>query len=70
MRGHVDTRVSLTPIHLYTPLQINLLRSDLYRTEFGAIYLGPAISIIPIVIFFCIMSRYIISGLTLGGVKE
>ncbi|MDR1950070.1 MAG: carbohydrate ABC transporter permease [Spirochaetaceae bacterium] len=52
------------------PLQINLLRSDLYRTEFGAIYLGLAISIIPIIIFFCFVSRYIISGITLGGIKE
>jgi multiple sugar transport system permease protein len=52
------------------PLQIQLLRSDLYRTEFGAIYLGLAISIIPIIIFFCFVSRYIISGLTMGGVKE
>jgi multiple sugar transport system permease protein len=52
------------------PLQIMLLRSDLYRTEFGAIYLGLAVSIIPIIIFFCIVSRYIISGLTLGGIKE
>jgi multiple sugar transport system permease protein len=52
------------------PLQINLLRSDLYRTEFGAIYLGLAISIIPIIIFYAFMSRYIISGLTLGGIKE
>ncbi|MDR2304379.1 MAG: carbohydrate ABC transporter permease [Treponema sp.] len=52
------------------PLQINLLRSDLYRTEFGAIYLGLAISIIPIIVFFCLVSRYIISGLTLGGIKE
>jgi multiple sugar transport system permease protein len=52
------------------PLQIQMLRSDLYRTEFGAIYLGLAISIVPIIIFFAIMSRYIISGLTLGGLKE
>jgi multiple sugar transport system permease protein len=52
------------------PLQIMLLRSDLYRAEFGAIYLGLAISIVPIVVFFCFVSRYIISGLTLGGIKE
>ena len=63
--------ILITSRRKYTlPLQIMLLRSDLYRTEFGAIYLGLAISIIPIIVFFCFVSRYIISGLTLGGVKE
>jgi len=46
------------------------LRGDIYRTEYGGIYLGIAISLIPIIIFYIFMSRYIISGLTLGGVKE
>ncbi|MCL2214629.1 MAG: carbohydrate ABC transporter permease [Treponema sp.] len=46
------------------------LRGDIYRTEFGGIYLGIAISLVPIIIFYAFMSRYIISGLTLGGVKE
>ncbi len=52
------------------PMFVNLLRTDIYRTEFGSIYLGIAISVVPIVTFYLFMSKYIISGLTLGGVKE
>jgi multiple sugar transport system permease protein len=57
--------------HKYTlPMLIFMLRGDIYRTEFGGIYLGIAVSLIPIIIFYCFMSRFIISGLTLGGIKE
>lgn len=52
------------------PILVQLLRGDIYRTEFGAIYMGIAVSLIPIIIFYCFMSRYIISGLTMGSVKE
>jgi ABC-type glycerol-3-phosphate transport system permease component len=55
---------------LTLPMFVNLLRTDIYRTEFGSIYLGIAISVIPIIVFYLFMSKYIISGLTLGGVKE
>lgn len=52
------------------PMLVQMLRGDIYRTEYGAIYLGIAVSIIPIIIFYSFMSRYIISGLTMGSVKE
>ena len=52
------------------PIFVQLLRGDIYRTEFGAIYMGVAVSLIPIIIFYSIMSRYIISGVTMGSVKE
>jgi len=52
------------------PMLVQMLRGDIFRVEFGGIYLGIAISIVPIVIFYSFMSRLIISGLTLGGVKE
>ena len=52
------------------PMLVQMLRGDIYRTEVGGIYLGIAISIVPILIFYTFMSRFIISGLTLGGVKE
>jgi len=52
------------------PMLVQTLRGDIYRTEFGGIYLGIAISLIPILIFYAFMSRYIISGLTMGGLKE
>ncbi|MDR0502244.1 MAG: carbohydrate ABC transporter permease [Treponema sp.] len=52
------------------PMLIQALRGDIYRTEFGGIYLGIAISLVPIIIFYSFMSRFIISGLTMGGIKE
>jgi multiple sugar transport system permease protein len=52
------------------PMLVQSLRGNIYRAEYGAIYLGIAVSLIPIIIFYSFMSRFIISGLTLGGVKE
>ncbi|MCL1928204.1 MAG: carbohydrate ABC transporter permease [Treponema sp.] len=52
------------------PMLVQSLRGDIYRAEMGAIYLGIAVSLIPILIFYSFMSRFIISGITMGGVKE
>ncbi|MDR2808149.1 MAG: carbohydrate ABC transporter permease [Spirochaetaceae bacterium] len=52
------------------PMLVQMLRGDIYRTEYGGIYLGIAISLIPILIFYILMSRFIISGITMGGIKE
>lgn len=49
---------------------VQMLRGDIYRTEYGGIYLGISVSLVPIIIFYAFMSRYIISGLTMGSVKE
>jgi multiple sugar transport system permease protein len=52
------------------PMLVQMLRGDIYRTEYGGIYLGIAVSIVPILLFYVCMSRFIISGITMGGVKE
>ena len=52
------------------PMLIMYLRGDIYRTEYGGIYLGIAVSLVPIIIFYAFMSRFIISGITMGGIKE
>lgn len=52
------------------PLVIAALHGDIYRPQVGGIYLGVAISLIPIIIFYSFMSRFIISGITMGGIKE
>jgi multiple sugar transport system permease protein len=52
------------------PMLVQSLRGNIYRAEYGAIYLGIAVSLIPIIIFYSFMSRFIISGLTMGGLKE
>lgn len=52
------------------PMLVQLLRTDIYRTEYGGIYLGIAVSIIPVLIVYSIFAKRIISGISLGGVKE
>ena len=53
------------------PVMMASLRSatDLQSNQ-GAIYLSVAISVIPILIVFCFFSRYIISSISAGAVKE
>ncbi|MGN0606670.1 MAG: carbohydrate ABC transporter permease [Oscillospiraceae bacterium] len=52
------------------PLMIKSLSSDRLATDYGIIYCGIAISIIPLVVIYLILSRFIIEGVALGGVKE
>ena len=63
--------VLITSLDKYTlPMMVKTLQGDVYRTEYGAIYLGLAITIVPIIIFYAIFSRYIINGIALGAIKE
>jgi multiple sugar transport system permease protein len=63
--------ILISSIEKYTlPMLVQTLRGDVYRTEYGAIYLGLALTIVPIIILYVIFSRYIISGIALGAVKE
>ncbi len=53
------------------PVMMATLRAstDIQRNQ-GAIYLAVAISVIPILIVFCFCSKYIISSISAGSVKE
>jgi ABC-type glycerol-3-phosphate transport system permease component len=63
--------ILITSIEKYTlPMLVGTLRGDVYRTEYGAIYLGLAITIVPIIIIYAIFSRYIVSGIAMGAIKE
>jgi multiple sugar transport system permease protein len=52
------------------PMLISTLRGDVYRTEYGAIYLGLAFTIVPIIIIYALFSKYIVSGIAMGAIKE
>lgn len=60
-----------TPSKMTLPVMITTLNAsqDIQRNQ-GAIYLGVSISVIPILIAFCFLSKYIISSISAGGVKE
>jgi len=63
--------ILITRSELYTmPLMVSQLRGDFYRTEFGSIYLALSLSILPLFVIYFALSKYIISGIQLGGVKE
>jgi multiple sugar transport system permease protein len=63
--------IMISSIEKYTlPMLIGTLRGDVYRTEYGAIYLGLAATIVPIIIIYAVFSRFIVSGIAMGAVKE
>lgn len=63
--------ILISSLDKYTlPMLVQTLRGDVYRTEYGAIYLGIAITIVPIIIMYAFFSRYIVSGIAMGSVKE
>ncbi|MBE5826524.1 MAG: carbohydrate ABC transporter permease [Butyrivibrio sp.] len=60
-----------TPKKMTLPVMISTLNAatDLQKNQ-GAIYLGVAISVVPIMIVFAFCSKYIISSISAGSVKE
>lgn len=62
--------VLLTNKDKYTmPIMVSLLRGDIYKTEYGSVYLGLALTVLPLIIVYLLLSKYIIAGVALGGVK-
>lgn len=63
--------IMISSIEKYTlPMLVQTLRGDVWRTEYGSIYLGLAATIAPILVIYAIFSRYIVSGIAMGAVKE
>ena len=64
-------QILLTKKEVYTmPIMVSLLNGDIYKVEYGAIYLGILLTVLPIFIIYFALSKYIIAGVALGGVKE
>jgi len=63
--------ILISSIEKYTlPMLVQTLRGDVYRTEYGSIYLGLAFTVAPIMIIYALFSKYIVSGIAMGSVKE
>lgn len=52
------------------PMMISAIQSSDKATDYGAIYAAIALSILPVVIIYLCLSKFIIAGVALGGVKE
>ncbi len=53
------------------PILIATLRgADFMNFDMGKIYMMIMVAIVPIIIVYLLLSKYIIAGVTLGGVKE
>ncbi len=53
------------------PILIAALRSaDFLKFDLGKVYMLILIAIVPIIIVYIMLSRYIVAGVALGGVKE
>ena len=61
----------LTSQKKYTiPMFVKLMRGERFRSDHGIIYVGLVITILPIFVVYFILSKHIIAGVALGGVKE
>lgn len=63
--------ILLTDSKKYTmPIMVSLLRGDIYKTEYGSVYLGLTLTVLPLFIVYFALSKYIIAGVALGSIKE
>ncbi|MCQ2482650.1 MAG: carbohydrate ABC transporter permease [Clostridia bacterium] len=62
--------VLLTKSEKYTmPIMVRLLNGDSYKTEYGCVYLGLSMTVLPLILVYMFLSKYIVAGVALGGVK-
>ncbi len=55
---------------LTMPMMISILKSNDKIADYGAVYYAIALSIVPLIIGYLLLSRFIVEGVALGGVKE
>lgn len=68
---YITPLVILRSNHLFTlPVMMGALRGSPVAQNLGGMYLGIAISVVPIMIAFLFLSRYIISSISAGAIKE
>lgn len=52
------------------PMIVQMLKTNIYATNLGAIYAGLFITVLPLIVVYLFCSKFIIGGVNLGGVKE
>lgn len=52
------------------PLYIEAIKSNDKQRDWGQIYVGIFLAVMPILIAYLLLSKYIVAGVALGGVKE
>ena len=52
------------------PIQIGLMKSDQFRTDYGQVYSGVVMAMLPLIIVYILLSKFIVEGVAAGGVKE
>jgi multiple sugar transport system permease protein len=62
--------VLFSPEKYTLPVLMGFLKGSQVAENLGSMYLGIAISVVPIMVTFLIFSKYIISSISAGGVKE
>lgn len=67
--SYLTPLILITDMDKYTLPIMQVVARGVYKTEFGTIYTCIAISVVPIMIAFAFLSKKIIGGLTVGGVK-
>lgn len=55
--------------HYTMPIMVSLLKGDIYKTEYGCVYMGLTLTVLPLIIVYIFLSKYIIAGVALGSVK-
>lgn len=51
------------------PLFVQMLTSDNFKVDWGVVYMGLSATVVPLIIAYLILSKYIVAGVSLGGVK-
>lgn len=63
--------IVLTEKTKYTlPIQIAQMKSDTFRTDYGQVYAGVFVAMLPLIIVYILLSKFIVEGVAAGGVKE
>lgn len=52
------------------PMFVQTLRTEQFTTDYGAIYMGLFVTILPMIVVYLLLAKHIVAGVALGGVKE